>query len=327
MIRRLAAVIAILAFAAGVAAAQTPATPGAPAAPEPTILGAPSPSPAPSLEASPAVEGSPSGGTIYRVAPPAPPIPAAQLVGFTGQLLDVRNGYAFFTTGDAFKLADAYRLVDYDTNEPTTTTPEVKMFARATFDPRSHEIIELAITKRHLAPSTNYEQVKAFAVVATSPAPAPEVAGQHLTGRSVSVVFEVTVPPTTQLTDNVYISTDAGGWNPEEIKLDRVGPYLYRAARTYASGTKFAFLVTRGTWTSVERGENNLQPDAHQFFVPEVDAIAARVTVYHWSDENPSQPQAGPNAIPTPYNSRPFGGGPGGIQVPQIPTPVPTPPH
>ena len=34
---------------------------------------------------------------------------------FTAQLLDLRGGYVYFTSGDAFKLADAYRLVDYDT--------------------------------------------------------------------------------------------------------------------------------------------------------------------------------------------------------------------
>ncbi len=33
----------------------------------------------------------------------------------------------------------------------------------------------------------------------------------------------------------------------------------------------------------------------------------------------------GPNSIPTPYNPSPFGGGPGGIAVPQVPI-RPTPP-
>jgi len=134
----------------------------------------------------------------------------------------------------------------------------------------------------------------------------------------------VTAPPTTNITDELYISTDAGGWNPMEIKLDRVDAYRYRAQRTYASGTKFSYRVTRGTWNSVERGEDGLDSAPHQFIVREVDSLAARVTVYHWSDENAAHPQAGPMSIPTPYNSNPFGGGPGGISVPQIPTPQPT---
>jgi hypothetical protein len=62
--------------------------------------------------------------------------------------------------------------------------------------------------------------------------------------------------------------------------------------------------------------------------VREVDSLAARVTVYHWSDERGSSLGTGPNSIPTPYNPSPFGGGPGGIAVPQIPLrPTPPPGH
>jgi len=32
---------------------------------------------------------------------PDAPAPSAALLSFTGQLLDVRNGYVYFTTGDA----------------------------------------------------------------------------------------------------------------------------------------------------------------------------------------------------------------------------------
>lgn len=258
------------------------------------------------------------------------PQSAAQpgLLTFTAQLLDLRGGYVYFTTGDAFKLADAYRLVDYDSGQPTTQVPTVKWFARATLDPATKQIVELAVTKRRVPVSspTSLVQLRQYALVASSPAPAPELAGQGLSGRPVSVVFEVTVPPTTSITDNVYISTDAGGWNPQEIKLDRVNAYLYRAARTYASGTKFAFRVTRGSWNSVERGQDNLDPAPHEFTVRDVDALAARVTVYHWSDDNPTQQGVGPNSIPTPFNANPFGGR-NGIQVPQIPTAPPTPPR
>ena len=119
--------------------------------------------------------------------------------------------------------------------------------------------------------------------------------------------------------------TDASNWNPQAIRLDRVDAYLYRAQRFFASGTRFAYRVTRGTWNSVERGQDGLEPAPHQFFVREVDALSARVTVYHWSDENPASQGVGPDTIPTPYNSNPFGGGPGGIIVPQRPTPQPTP--
>lgn len=258
--------------------------------------------------------------TAAFAAPPA-------TVSFTGQLLDVRNGYAYFTTGDAFRVIDVLRIVDYDSGQPTTIPPQTKMFARAIFDQQTKQIIELDITKHKLAQSQDFSAVRSFIVVKSTPEPAPEIVGQKLTGKAVAVTFEITVPPTTSLQDVVYISTDASGWNPQAIRLDRIDAYKYRATRQFASGTKFAYRVTRGSWNSTEVAENGLQPDPHQFFVREVDAQAARTQVYHWSDQNPTSQGAGPNAIPTPYNSNPFGGGPGGILVPQRPTPVPTPPR
>lgn len=319
MIRRFAAIVTFAALCVGIAAAQVPGPGSSPAA-----VGAPTL--APSI--APTFAPTPYGIPLDSLLSPSPVptrTPGLPLLSFTAQLLDVRGGYVYFTTGDAFKLSDAYRLVDYDTNAVTTRLPHVKMYARASFDPNTKEIIELAITNKRLVISQNYADVHKFAIVASKPAPAPEIAGQAMTGRPVSVVFEVTVPPTTQLTDNVYISTDAGGWNAQEIKLDRIDAYRYRAARTYASGTRFAWRVTRGTWTSVEKGQDNLEPAPHQFVVREVDALAARATVYHWSDENPAHQEAGPNAIPTPYNSNPFGGtNAGGFGVvPQV-KPVPT---
>jgi hypothetical protein len=201
------------------------------------------------------------------------------------------------------------------------------MYARATFDPASKKVIELAITTKHLATdlATN-GQMLGYAVAKSKPSAASELAGgQRVTGKQVAVVFEVTAPPTTSLTDQIYISTDASGWSPTAIKLDRVDAYKYRALRYFASGTKFAYRVTRGTWNSVERGEDNLDAPPHQFFVREVDALSARVTVYHWSDDRGNAQGVGPNSLPTPYNPSPFGGGRGGIGVPQVGTPGPNP--
>ncbi|MGA2395049.1 MAG: hypothetical protein ABSH03_17035 [Candidatus Lustribacter sp.] len=287
MIRLLAAFILMLAIAATAATAQ-------PAAP----IGVPTSAPAPT--------------------------PTPNLVTFTGQLLDYRNNFVYFTTGDAFPAVDAPRIVDALTGQPTTVRPQAKMFAQATFDATSKKIIQLAITTHRLQSSESLGAASAFVVVGSTPAPAPEIAGQNVTGKMVAVVFEVTVPPTTNFTDSIYISTDSSDWNPTAIKLDRVDAYKYRALRYFASGTKFAYRVTRGTWNSVERGEDNLDEPPHQFFVREVDALAARVTVYHWSDERGPQQGVGPQSLPTPFNPSPFGGGPGGIAVPQVPIP-PTP--
>lgn len=312
----------------GVAPYATPG-PAGPATPLP-IATPPLPTVAPPTTAPPATAppaGTPSPAASAGATPTsaASGAPQHDFISYTAQLLDVRDNYVFFTTGDVFPTVDAPRIVDYFTGLPTTKLPLPKMFARATFDPQSKKIIELAITDKRVPTSSSEAAVEAFAIPPTNGGTAPELVGQNVTGKQVAVVFEVTAPPTTNLTDTLYISTDVSNWNPQAIRLDRVDAYLYRAERYFASGTKFAYRVTRGSWNSVERGEDNLDSPPHQFFVREVDSLAARVTVYHWSDENPASQSAGPTVIPTPYNSNPFAGGPGGISVPQIPTPVPTP--
>jgi hypothetical protein len=288
MIKTAAALLAALTVVASAAAAQTPLA---------------TPTPAPAVTA-----------------------PPANLVQYTGQILDVRGSFVYFTTGDAFPTVDALRVIDYFTGMPTTVTPSAKMFARATIDPVSKKVIELAITKRRLQASTSLGPASAFVVVGSKPVDAPEIAGQAISGKQVAVVFEITVPPTTAFTDQIFISTDASEWNPTAIKLDRVDAYKYRAERFFASGTKFSYRVTRGSWNSVERGEDNLDSPPHQFFVREVDSLAARVTVYHWSDEHGVNQGAGPASLPTPFNPSPFGGGPNGIAVPQIPVRPTNPP-
>jgi hypothetical protein len=306
-------------------AASFPAVPS----PEPSVSASPEASPAAAPPAVPAV--SPAAGAAPGAAAPAAPgaTPAPALISFSGQLLDLRNGFVYFTTADAFKASPALRLVDFDTGGPTTLVPGPRVYARATLDPASREIVELALTKRRLAADAAYQQAyaraHAFVVAGSATVPAPELNGQvRLTGRRVAVTFYVQVPPTTPLTDTVYITTDASGWVANAMKMDRIDALHYRLTRAYASGTKFAYRYTRGSWTSVEVGEDGLQDDPHQFFVPEVDAKRLTDVVYRWSDQNPTQPQVGPDAIPTPFNPNPFGGLPTTVR-PGIPQPTPTP--
>jgi hypothetical protein len=249
------------------------------------------------------------------------------VVRFTGQLLDVRNGYVYFTTGDAFKLAPAPKLADYDTGGPTSLQPRAKIFARAILDPATKQVVELDLTKRRLPPDVAYAQVLQYSATGPTTVRAPEIVGQNITGREVAVEFVVTVPPTTPLSADVYISTDYSNWDPRAIKMDRIDGQRYRAVRRLASGTKFAFRVTRGSWNSTELGQNGLQPTPHPYFTKEVDAQSVPVTVYAWSDDRANAPQAAqPGAIPTPFNPNPFP--PGGIYPPSRATPpggFPTP--
>jgi hypothetical protein len=251
-----------------------------------------------------------------------PTLAQGELVRFTGQLLDVRNGYVYFTSGDTFKLAPAYKLADYETGKPTTLTPRPKVFARAVIDPALKQVVELDLSPKRLAPDAQYAVVP-NPLSATKPTTqtAPEIVGQRRTGREVAVAFVVKVPPTTPLNSTIYISTDASGWNPQAIKADRVDGQTYRAVRRFASGTKFAYRVTRGSWNSVELGPDGLQAPPHPYETTEVDAQSTTVTVYAWSDNRANVPEAAqPGAVPTPFNPNPFP--PGGI----FPHPAATPP-
>lgn len=251
-----------------------------------------------------------------------PSFAQGQLVRFTGQLLDVRGGYVYFTSGDAFKAAPSMKYADYDTGGPTALVPRAKLFARAVLDPASKQVVELDLTTKRLATDATYGVLpSALSATNATPEKAPEIVGVPVTGREAVVVFVVTVPPTTPLRSDVYISTDASGWNPQAIKMDRIDGQRYRAVRRFASGTKFAFRITRGSWNSVELGDDGLQAPAHLYTTLEVDAQVARVTVFAWSDDRASTTQgAVPGAIPTPFNPNPFP--PGGI----FPGPKASPP-
>ena len=88
--------------------------------------------------------------------------------------------------------------------------------------------------------------------------------------------------------------------------MDRIDAYRFRFTRDFASGTRFAYRYTRGSWQSADVGENGLEAPVHLFVVREVDALRRSDIVYHWSDQNPAAPQAGPESIPTPFNPAPF---------------------
>jgi hypothetical protein len=244
-------------------------------------------------------------------------------------LLDVRNGYVYFSTGDAFKLAPNPIFADYDTGKPTTLQPRPKLFARAIIDPATKLVVQLDLTTRRLAADTSYTADVQSAVATTATTiKAPEIVGVPLTGKEVPVEFIVTVPPSTPINAAVYLSTDFSGWNPQAIKLDRIDGSRYRAVRRMPSGTKFAYRVTRGSWNSVEVGQDGLEPSTpHLFFVKEVDAQSSPSVVYGWSDNRSNGQQAAqPGAIPTPFNPNPFSGGlfppsrvppPGGAPTPR----------
>ena len=342
MLRTFATVTAaaVLVAAAIPSLAQQP-SPSRPTAPLPSQPSqGPGPTmpavPTPNASASPEPGASTAASSVPSAAPNGAPPSApgaehepANLLRFTGQLLDVRSGYVYYSTGDAFKLAASSVVDDYDTGKPLTASPAAKMFARAIFDPATKQVVRLDVTRRRLPQDSAFAPV-AQEMTATKAVVerAPEIVGVPVTGKEVAVAFVVTVPATTPLNANVYISTDASGWNPQAIKMDRIDARRYRAVRRFASGTKFAFRVTRGDWNTVELGPDGLQAPPHQYFTKEVDAQEAVVTVYSWTDNRTGSPSiAQPGAVPTPYNPNPFPPGlyPHGGPTPTYPLPTQRP--
>jgi len=245
--------------------------------------------------------------------PPTPPplsatataSPSGFLVRFSGQLLDYRNGFVFFTTGDGFRLDPNLKIVD-SKGAPTELTPLTGGYARAAFDTGSGNVVELALSATPLPNEASYESIKHFAVARSTPVPNPDDSGGvALNGKPVLVIFLVEVPPKTPFGDAVYVATDISNWQANAIRMDRVDALHYRIARDFASGTKFLYRYTRGSWRSSERGQDGLEVTPRKFVVGNADVQRITNTVYHWGDENQSAPDLG-SSIPTPFNPVPF---------------------
>jgi hypothetical protein len=235
----------------------------------------------------------------------ATPSPSGRLIRYSGQLLDYRKGFVFFTTGDGFR-TDSKVKIDDPAGKATTLAPATRVYARAAFDTGNGDIVELALSKTPLPTEASYEAIKGFAVALSTAAPNPDLGhGQGFSGRQVVVVFTVQVPSQTPFGDSVYIATDISGWSATAIRMDRIDALHYRVSQNFASGTRFLYRYTRGAWRSAERGQNGLEVAPRQFTVRDADTLSVNDVVYHWGDEDQSQPGLG-SSIPTPFNPLPF---------------------
>jgi len=257
----------------------------------------------------------------------------------SGQVLDSEQGFLFFTTGDGFRVDKNVKISDYATKKPSSEIVRARLYARATFDPATETIVSIELSHKALPLDTDYALVKKYAVVLSTPAPNPDLAlipastsgngkpgtsqfKEALNGKPVLVSWIVQVPPTTPLTSAVYISTDASGWNPQAIPMDRIDALHYRVIQYINSGTILHYHYTRGSQTTAERAQNGLEAPPRTMEIVNLDVKNREDVVYHWNDESLSGQQTNPLAVPTPYNPNPFG------NLPHNPAlPVPTPPH
>jgi len=268
-------------------------------------------------------------GTPTNVQTPPPtaatasPTPAGTVLRYAGRLLDVRAGFVFFTTGDGFRLAPGAPVVDAKTGGPTKLLAQTGTYARATFDP-SGTVTQLALSPSTLPDEAAYDRVRAFAVALSTPFPNPDLAGggEGANGKAVLVTLTVQVPPTTPLSDDVYVGTDTSGWDATAIKLIRVDALHYRITRRLPSGTKFLYRYDRGSWQSSERAENGLNVTPRQFVVRNADVQSKNDVVVHWGDEFGGGPNINAGTIPTPFTGQPFGGGANNTQPGQFNAPT-----
>lgn len=249
-----------------------------------------------------------SGQTPPPISATATPTPSGTLVRFAGQILDDRNGYVFFTTGDAFTLDTNVKIDDAGTGGPTTLVPKTRTYARATFDAGSGKVVELALSRKKLPDEARYDDVKKFAVARSTSAPNPDlIPGSRpgFNGKPVLVTFTVEVPSKTAISDAVYLATDTSGWSATAIRMDRVDALRYRVTQPFSSGTKFLYRYTLGSWRSAERGQNGLEVPPRSFTVADADVKSKNDVVYSWGQSDPFAADVG-GAAPTPFNPVPF---------------------
>jgi hypothetical protein len=252
----------------------------------------------------------------------------------SGQLLAYQDGYAFFTTGDGFRVAQGVVIKDAKTGGATTLAPAPRVWARATFD-ATGTITELDISRAPLPAQGSFADVAHFAVALSTPVPNPDLLKNietpppgaenpmlastvNFNGKPVLVTFIVQVPPNTPWTASVYITNDVSGWNAQAVPMDRVDALHYQITRRYNSGTIFRYLYDRGTFQSQEVAQNGLQRPPRQLIVSNADVRVIRDTVYAWQDAVAGGVQQGqPQIMPTPYNPAPFPNLPNCLPPPQ----------
>jgi hypothetical protein len=248
---------------------------------------------------------------------------AAGEVRITGQLLSYQDGFVFFTTGDGFRVSPNVAIHDAS-GGPTTLQPRPRLWARAVFDAQG-DVTELDLSRKILPAEDDYALARKYAVALSSPIPNPELGQQaetthhipiRVTGRPVLVQFTVEVPPGTPPNANVYIMTDASGWNPQAIAMDRIDALHFRVTRRLNSGTDFLYLYTRGSSQTLERGENGLSRPPREISITDADARSVSDTVYLWTDQASGGNISQPFTLPTPYNPAPFPNLPPGFPTP-----------
>jgi hypothetical protein len=98
----------------------------------------------------------------------------------------------------------------------------------------------------------------------------------------VTVTIDVSVPNQTPPTDDVYLSSERSGWNPAEIRLNRVDALHFSAQLQLPAGVRFAYRITRGSFSTGERDAAFQLPPPHA--VVPAPGTVQKITVDNWAD-------------------------------------------
>lgn len=235
----------------------------------------------------------------------------------TAQILDYEKGYLFFTSGDGFKVSPDVVVVNGPAMPPR--------YARVTFDANG-VVTRIEVSLKKLPAEGDPAALHRYAIALSPPQPNPELdqpAGNRplcaraVAGKRVLVSITVQVPPTTGVTDSVYMTSDQSGWNPQAYKLDRVDALHYRTVLTLNSGTVMDVLFDRGSTQSIQVGENGIEQKPYVLCIGDSDVQAFTRTISRWGDETAGGNLPIPQTMPTPFNPAPF---------PNLPTPPPAGP-
>jgi hypothetical protein len=98
----------------------------------------------------------------------------------------------------------------------------------------------------------------------------------------VAVTIVVTVPAQTPATDDVFLSTERSGWNPAEVRMDRLDALHWTISLTLPRGAHFAYRFSRGSFATGERDDSRQLPPAHTLTA--AAGTIAHATVANWAD-------------------------------------------
>jgi hypothetical protein len=120
------------------------------------------------------------------------------------------------------------------------------------------------------------ELPKAAFSLAPSAAAVPE-------GKEVTITIVVSIPPSTPVGSDIFLSTERSSYNPSEIRMDQLDARRYRLQLPLHEGGRLAFRVTRGSFSTIERDAKGRLPPPH--IATGQPGATLNITVEAWSDD------------------------------------------